>query len=181
MKRHWDDAEISREWSLSHAEFEQLKSRTAKTKLAFAALLKFFLLEGRFPKDKRELPSVALQYLAKQLDVDGGAFDGYDFNSRTAKRDREIIREQLGFRRFTVEDSHTLAAWLSDNVFPVDHKDEHVSESAMAWCRRSKLEPPSPQRLERAIASGLNRFEQIFSRQRTIHFHHPAKPQWTSC
>ena len=115
MKRHWDDAELSREWSLSHAEFEQLKNRTAKTKLAFAALLKFFLLEGRFPKEKREVPSVALEYLAEQLDVDVRAFDGYDLNSRTAKRDREVIRDQLGFRRFTVEDSHTLAAWLCDN------------------------------------------------------------------
>ncbi|MCP4191540.1 MAG: DUF4158 domain-containing protein [Planctomycetaceae bacterium] len=44
-------------------------------RLAFAALLEFFLLEGRFPKDKRELPSVALQYLAEQLEVDVRALD----------------------------------------------------------------------------------------------------------
>ena len=58
-----------------------------------------------------------------------------------------------------VEDSHPLAAWLSDNLFPVDPQHEHVSESETAWCRRNKLESPSPQRLERAIGSGLNRFD----------------------
>ena len=69
MKRQWSDVELTDGWSLNHDEFELLKHRTAKSRLAFAAILKFFQLEGRFPGDKREVPSVALEYLADQLDV----------------------------------------------------------------------------------------------------------------
>ena len=104
MKRQWSDVELTDGWSLSHDEFELLKHRTAKSRLAFAAMLKFFHLEGRFPGDKREVPPVALDYLADQLDVPVAAFQSYNLNGRTAKRDREGIRDHLGFHRITLDD-----------------------------------------------------------------------------
>ena len=81
MKRHWDDAELSDGWSLSHVEFELLKNRTASTRLGFAALPKFFIFKGQFPKESEKCPAVAIQYLAEQLDVLPEAFDGYDFSN----------------------------------------------------------------------------------------------------
>ena len=162
MKRQWSDVELTAGWSLNHDEFELLKHRTAKSRLAFAAMLKFFQLEGRFPGDKREVPPVALEYLSDQLDVPVAAFQSYSLSGRTAKRDRESIRDHLGFRRIKVEDSKTLIEWLRTSVFPIDHKSEHVHESAMSWCRTHKIEPPTPQHLERIVGSALSRFEQDF-------------------
>ena len=58
MKRHWDDAELSDGWSLSHVEFELLKNRTASTRLGFAALPKFFIFKGQFPKESEKCPQL---------------------------------------------------------------------------------------------------------------------------
>ena len=162
MKRQLSDVELTDGWSLNHDEFELLKHRTAKSRLAFAAMLKFFQLEGRFPGDKREVPGVALEYLADQLDVPVAAFQSYNLTGRTAKRDRESIRDHLGFRRITVDDSKTLTKWLKTHVFPFDHKPEHVHESAVSWCRTNKIEPPTPQHLERIVGSASSGFEQDF-------------------
>jgi arylsulfatase A-like enzyme len=111
--------------------------------LAFAAMLKFFENEGRFPRDRKEVPQVSLKYLAEQVGVAVDAFDDYDLNGHTAKRDRESIRAHLGFHRITAEDSKMLTECLRKSVFPVDHKPEHVHDSALAWCRTHKIEPPT--------------------------------------
>ncbi len=67
MKRQWTDSELAGRWTLTHDEFELLNHRTAKSRLAFSAMLKFFENEGR--REKREVPQVALSYLGEQLDV----------------------------------------------------------------------------------------------------------------
>ena len=116
MKRQWDEQELAEHWSLSHDEFELLQRRTKKNRIGFAALLKFFQVEGRFPSERREVPTLALNYLAGQLEVSRDAFVEYELGSRSAKRDRERIRSRLGFRRVTVDDSQALADWLVDSL-----------------------------------------------------------------
>ena len=96
MKRHWEEQELGEHWSLSHDEFELLQGRTERSRIGFAAILKFFQIEGRFPSERREVPSRVLDYLAGQLDVSRQVFTGYKLGSRTAKRDREQIRSLLG-------------------------------------------------------------------------------------
>jgi TnpA family transposase len=86
----------------------------------------------------------------------------YDLSSRSAKRDRVQIRELLGFRQATVEDGTELAAWLRSEVVLLQPTPDHLQEAALDWCRRNRIEPPTPQRLERVIASALNAFEQEF-------------------
>ena len=49
MKRHWDEQELAAHWSLAHDEFELVRNRTDHSRIGFAALLKFFQIEGRFP------------------------------------------------------------------------------------------------------------------------------------
>ncbi|MEZ6103539.1 MAG: DUF4158 domain-containing protein [Pirellulaceae bacterium] len=162
MKRQWGEAELSDQWSLSHDEFELLRNRSAKGRLAFAAMLKFFQHEGRFPQGAHEVPKVALLYLAEQIGVGAESLYTYDFNGRTAKRDRKSIRRRLGFHRITSDESKALTAWLRTNVFPVDHKPEHVHESVSTWCRTRKIEPPTPPHLQRVLGAALSRFENDF-------------------
>ena len=78
MKRRWDEQELGEHWSLSHDEFELLQGRTEKSRIGFAAILKFFQIEGRFPSERREVPSRSLDYLAGQLDVSRQVFTGYN-------------------------------------------------------------------------------------------------------
>ena len=147
MKRQWNETELADSWSLTHDEFELLNNRRKAGRLGFAALMKFFQIEGRFPGTKNDIPRTALQYLAEQLNVSTNTFDDYSLKGRSAKRDRGSIRTRLGFRPVTVEDSKTLVEWLRTEVLPRDHKQEHIREAALEWCRRQKIEPPAALRL----------------------------------
>jgi len=122
MKRHWEERELTGYWSLSHDEFELVQNRTDRSRLGFVALLKFFQVEGRFPAERREVPRLALEYLASQLEVQKEVFHEYDMTGRSCERDRAQIRSLLGFRPATVKGSNELTEWLRINVLPLDHK-----------------------------------------------------------
>ena len=49
MKRHWEEQELAERWLLTHDEFELVRNRTNRNRLGFAAILKFFQLEGPIP------------------------------------------------------------------------------------------------------------------------------------
>ena len=139
MKRHWDEQELAEHWSLTHDEFELLQNRTDRSRIGFAALLKFFQAEGRFPSESREVPTLALDYLASQLTVSREVFAEYDLSGRNCERDRAQIRALLGFRSVTVDDGKELSDWLCREVLPVDHKPEHLQEAALEWCRSDRI------------------------------------------
>lgn len=162
MKRNWEERELTDYWSLTHEEFELLTNRTSRSRLGFAALLKFFQLEYRFPDDRREVPRLALEYLAKQLEVPRDEFEEYDLEGRSCERDRAQIRALLGFRPPTVDDAEEIANWLCETVLPADHEQDHIHEAALDWCRRKRIEPPTKPRLDRAIGSALRAFEKRF-------------------
>ena len=50
MKQYWDDLALAEHWSLGDDELPLLDNRTESSRLGFAVLLKFFQLEGRFPR-----------------------------------------------------------------------------------------------------------------------------------
>ena len=78
MRRHWDEQELAEGWSLTHDELELLRNRTERSRLGFAVLLKFFQAEGRFPTERKEVPAVALDYVAAQVETSRDVFSEYD-------------------------------------------------------------------------------------------------------
>jgi hypothetical protein len=124
VKRYWDEQELAEHWSLSAEEWELLTHRTDRSRLGFAVLLKFFQLEGRFPRDRKEIPAAVRDHLADQLGVEPDAFAEYDLAGRSSKRDRDQIRSALGFRRVTVADAEELVERLRRDVLPSDHKPD---------------------------------------------------------
>ena len=42
MKRHWDEQELAEHWSLTPDDLKWVQNRTARSRLGFAVLLKFF-------------------------------------------------------------------------------------------------------------------------------------------
>jgi hypothetical protein len=162
VQRYWDEQELAEQWSLSPDERELLAHRTDRSRLGGAVLLKFFQIEGRFPRDRKEVPTTARDYLAGQLGIAPEAFAEYDLAGRSSKRDREQIRSVLGFRRVTVADAEELAGWLRREVLALDHKPEHLRQATLDWCRRNRIEPPASSRIERIIRSALKVGEEDF-------------------
>ena len=68
----------------------------------------------------------------------------------------------MDFAELTVDDSEQLIDWLRREVFPVDHKSKHLQQAALDWCRRKRIEPPTPSRLKRILRSALKAYENDF-------------------
>ena len=112
MKRNWSDDELAEQWSLSPEELALLPNRVGHNRFGFAVQLKFFQIEGRFPRSPREVPAAALRYLSRQLGVSINIFRKYDWRGRGRKDHRAAIRGYLGFRAFTAADGTRLDEWL---------------------------------------------------------------------
>ena len=141
---------------------ELLTNRTDRSRLGLAILLKFFQMEGRFPRDRKEIPAAVRDHLAGQLGIEPDAFSKFDLTGRSSKQDREQIHSVLGFRRVTVADAEELVEWLRRDVLSLDHDPEHLQQAALDWCRRNRIEPPAPPRMERIIRSALKAYEEDF-------------------
>lgn len=159
MKRNWSDDELAEQWSLSTEELTLLPNRVGHNRFGFAVQLKFFQIEGRFPRSPREVPAAALRYLARQLGVSINIFQKYDWRGRARKDHRAAIRGYLGFRAFTAADGARLDEWLFHEVIPFDQNAQSLAEAVLGWCRDLRIEPPSPKRIERRIRSLLHRHE----------------------
>ncbi len=69
MRREWTPENLIASWTLVEDDWRLVGNKTGATRLGFALLLKFFELEGRFPRHAGKLPRQAVDYLAQQLRV----------------------------------------------------------------------------------------------------------------
>lgn len=162
MKRNWEAEELAEHWTLLPGERDLLANKSGATRLGFAVLLKFFQCEARFPHSRQEVPLAVVAFVARQVGVSAACYAEYDWNGRAIKYHRAQIRSFLGFREATVRDAEALAAWLSEHVLPQAHVDEHVKAAAYQRLRDLAIEPPTPERLDRIIASAARTFEEHF-------------------
>lgn len=160
MKRNWHPEELAEQWSLNFDELSELKGKQGTGRIAFATLLKYMKIDACFPHKHSDVPVKALDYLAEQVDVPSDLFKQYDFQSRSAQRDREKIRDLTGYRLFTSSDDEGLLEHLKVEVVATTLKEEKLTEAVLIWCKVQKLEPPTKARIERLIASAINRYEQ---------------------
>jgi TnpA family transposase len=159
MQRHWADEELMLYWSLATDELAVLPPGDASSRLGVALSLKFCQLEGRFPASANDLPPVALQYVAKQLDLEPALAMAYDWQGRTGTRYRRHLRTFLGIRPATVADVQELETWLRAEMVPWDHDLRHLQAAVVGWCRDHQVEPPSEGRIDRVLRSLIRTHE----------------------
>jgi hypothetical protein len=152
-------------WTLVEADWDLVGNKAGATRLGFALLLKFFELEGRFPRHAGELPRQVVDYLAEQVKVAPARLAEYAWTGRTIEYHRAQIRHALGFRECTVEDETRLTAWLAEEVCPSELGEERRREAVLARCRATCLEPPAPSRLERILRAARATAEERFCAQ----------------
>jgi hypothetical protein len=163
VKHLWDDDELATEWTLESSDQTLLANKTGATRLGFVALLMFFRHEGRFPASKHEVPPSVVKHLAIQVGVPADAYVAYDWQGRSIKYHRVQIRTALGFRETTVQDADKLVDWLAAEVVPHDRAPDRVRAAVYVRCRELRLEPPTPERIERLVRSALASHEQQIS------------------
>jgi hypothetical protein len=139
-----------------------IENKFDETRLGFAALLKFFQYEARFPGQKYDIPKTVLAYIAKQLSLDPQLYAKYSLEGRTIKRHRVQIREFFGFREATVKDADDMTGWLCEHVLYHDHDAEHIEAYVYNRFRELQIEPPTVDRIERLIRSAIHSYEELF-------------------
>jgi hypothetical protein len=162
MRRDWEPEELIACWTLVDDDWRLVSNKAGATRLGFNLILKFFELEGRFPRHAGDVPRAAVEYVAGQVKVDPNEFSRYDWSGRSIERHRAQIRKALGFRECTVGDEDKLAGWLAEEVCPVELGEERLREALLARCCAERLEPPGPSRTDRVLGSARAAFEQQF-------------------
>ncbi|MCB1608648.1 MAG: DUF4158 domain-containing protein, partial [Xanthomonadales bacterium] len=80
MKRNWNEEELQEFWALSPEERALLPAKSPARRLGFALQLKFLQIEGRFPSSRRDLPAIALRFVAEQIEGHARHFKNYDLD-----------------------------------------------------------------------------------------------------
>ena len=163
MKQDWTHDELIEHWTLAPTELVLLMNKSGAGRIGFAALLKFFQVEGRFPGSRSNVPETAVEYLLRQTRVASSCWADYDWQGRTIKYHRAEIRVLFGFREATAEDSEAVMRWLHDHMFARERHPERLREAALQRFRELRLEPPTTERLDRLLGSALRNFEEQFS------------------
>lgn len=162
VRREWDPEDLIACWTLIDADWKLVGNKTGPTRLGFAASLKFFELEARFPRHSGEIPPAAVEYVASQVKVEPEMLASYRFSGHTFEYHRAQIRQGFGFREATGDDERSLARWLAEEVCPVELREERLREALLARCRAEKLEPPAQSRIGRVMGSAKAAAEQSF-------------------
>ena len=164
MKRQWTAEELIAQWTLLPDNLALVGNKTGPTRIGFAAQLKYFQHEGRFPQGKHDIPGPIIAYIAKQVGGMTEHYLQYDWGGRAIEHHRAQIRAALGFREATVEDGDALVAWLVETILPYEHRRERLPDALRHRCRVLHPEPPSPGRIARLARSAANTYEtQVFA------------------
>lgn len=148
-------------WTLVGAERDLVAAKNHDFQLGFALLLKFYGRFGRFPRGRSEVHDDAVEFVARQLGVGAGSAGFYEWAGRTIIRHRAEIRAHFGFRECTVADADDLAGWLADGYAREERRYELVRDALLAELWTRSIEPPTPDRVERIVRSGLRQAEKI--------------------
>ena len=157
MKRAWHPEELLEHWAVLPEDWPLIEPKQHATRLGFTVLLKFFQYAGSFPRAPQDVPLTVVEHLAQQVGVPPDTWAQYDWDSRTIERHRAQIRQHLGFREATVADGETLITWLCTQILPTTRRPDHLKEAMMQRCRVLRIEPPTPERLDRLIRSAVHR------------------------
>jgi hypothetical protein len=169
VKRHWTPAQLTEHWELRPGERELVEAglagiapaaRDAHTRLGFACLLKYFQLEGRFPRSRAEVPAPAGVHLAHALGVPATSFVRYDWDGRLASHHRTAVRAFLGVREATVADQQQITDWLVAHELPQTQHPDALRAAFLARCRALGLEPPTLDRIERHVRTALAAYDE---------------------
>ena len=135
MKQSWTEEELVGRWTLFPDELALVGAKTGHTRLGFSVMLRFFAGEGRFPRDKHEVPAEVLRFVGEQVGEAAEGWLRYDWGGRSIKYHRAKIREFFGFREATVADVEEVASSYLEEVLPREQDAENLREAVHQSCR----------------------------------------------
>ena len=71
----------------------------------------------------------------------------------------------MGFREPTVDDSEALTRWLQQHLLPHEQNRARLRAAVLDRCRELRIEPLSPDRIDRLVGSACKEYEEGFTRR----------------
>ena len=98
MQTEWEPDELIDTWTLTGTDWDLIANKAGATRLGFAAMLKFYEIEGRFPAYREEVPPAVIRYLGSLVKVDPALYARYPWTGRSIKYHKAQIRRVYGTR-----------------------------------------------------------------------------------
>lgn len=164
MHHNLEASELYENFTLLPEEMVLLANKSGTNRIGFSVILKFFRLEGRFPENLREIPKASVEYIAEQLKLPSFLYKDYKLDSRHTRRHKDQIKKFLGFRSDSVEDANSIQSWFLSQTHCYDYTVKQMVGHLYQRYKYLKIEPPTPNRIERIANSILSTLEdQLFS------------------
>lgn len=150
---------IAYHMNFSQEQIAVIQSKHGKqNQFVFAIMLKFFEINGSFPKqndpDLQKIMTAVNKML--QLEINGES----SWVNRSAERFKQEIRSFFGFRLAAWSDKGAFFDYCQTYIFPYAPKSEQALEQAHSYFKEQKLEPYSKQQIERFLKEAHHHFEQ---------------------
>ena len=163
MQTEWEPDELIETWILTGDDWDLVCNKSGATRLGFAALLKFYQVEGRFPAYREEVPPAVVRYLGSLVKVDPALYAKYPWTGRSIAYHKAQVRRVYGTRPPTEDDEERWARWLAEEICPAETSRDRLAAALRRRCRSEKVEPPAPGQVERVVASGCRQFDDAFA------------------
>lgn len=150
------------QYNLSLEDLRLCKTKRTKTgQLVFGIMLAHFKCNTIFPDDK-EISSQLILEVSKDLDIPAIQIVSFDWQGRNAKKYRQDIREYLGYRISTIQDTTNIIEYLVNQLIPRHLPESVLLEQTRIYFVTNKIEIGSTKQLEHCISSARQNFEHQF-------------------
>ena len=155
-----ESEDLDRFFLLSDDDLQAIqKLRGQHNQLGFGLQLGCLRYLGFFPEDLGQVPLIAVDYVAQQLQVTSDLLEVYGKRSSTQRKHQRQIQQQLGYRRALPIDLLELEQWLLKRALEHD-KPLLLFEMACDWLKQNKLIRIGTTRLEKIVATARNQAEE---------------------
>ena len=138
MQTEWEPDELIGTWTLG-TDWDLIANKAGATRIGFAAMLKFYEVEGRFPAYREEVPPAVVRYLGSLVKVDPALYARYPWTGRSIKYHKAQIRKVYGTRPPTEDDEERWARWLAEEICPAETSRDRLA-AAHHRCRRGSAD-----------------------------------------
>lgn len=156
LNRFSDDIsrdDLSAYFTLSEADIEAVNNqRYEHTRLGFALQLCSLRYLGFVPNDLSNVPIIAIEFIAHQLNLTPTAIQDYGRRVHTRTDHFLSVLSYLGFRKITAADFDELTHWLLQRALEHD-KPTLLLQLACEQLHRQRIVRPGITRLERIVST----------------------------
>lgn len=172
MKHYWTKIELEKSWSLSPSEMSYIEKKD--NKIAYALKMKYFDLQGYFPKKVEEIPTAAIDYMAAQLSLSNqdnvqAQIKRYNWQSRISQLHNAEIRDHYGFKKLEPSDFPSIKEFIETELIPQGLSLSQVLDEAYKFLKKHHIDPFAKREFHKQISNIYLQYERKFFTQCNEH------------